>query len=88
MSDVQDIDRVFSHTIENPEWVTHDSYHTDLRSLRDSRSRFRGAANAVDDIFQPSSDGSSYRGACAGRVIDRNSIEISERLSGIDELHA
>ena len=88
VSDVQDIDRVFAHAIENPERITHDGYDTDLRSLRDSRSRFRNAANAVDDIFQPSSDGISYRGACTGRVTGRNPIEISERSSRIDELHA
>ena len=71
VSDVQDIDHVFAHAIENPERITHDGYDMDLRSLRDSRSRFRNAANAVDDIFQPSSDGISYRGACTGRVIGR-----------------
>jgi len=65
VSDVQDIDRVFAHAVENPEWITHDGDDTDLRSLRDSRSRFRDAANAVDDIFQPSSDGISYRGVAA-----------------------
>jgi hypothetical protein len=88
VSDVQDIDRVLAHAIENPEWITHNGYDTDPRSLRDSRSRFRDAANAVDDIFQPSPDGISYRGACAGRVIGRNPIEISERSSRIDKLHA
>ena len=88
VSDVQDIDRVFAHAVENPEWITHDGDDTDLRSLRDHRGRFRDAANAVDDIFQPSSDGIGYRGACAGRVIGRNPIEISERSSRIDELHA
>ena len=88
VSNVQYIDRVLAHAIENPEWITHDCYDTGLRSLRDSRSRFRDTANAVDDIFQPSSDGISYRGACAGRVIGRNPIEISERSSRIDELHA
>jgi hypothetical protein len=56
VSDVQDIDRILAHAIENPERITHDSYDTDLRSLRDSRSRFRDAENAVDDIFQPSPD--------------------------------
>jgi len=88
VSDVQDIDRVFSHAVENPERITHDGYDTDLRSLRDSRSRFRDAANAADDIFQPSPDEVSYRGACVGRIVARNPIEISERSSRIDELYA
>src|SRR5437773_1716352 len=68
---IKRINHFWAHAIENPERITHDGYDTDLRSLRDSRSRFRNAANAVDDIFQPSSDGISYRGACTGRVIGR-----------------
>src|SRR4051812_42619807 len=88
VSNVQDIDRVFAHAIENPERIAHDGCDTDLRSLRDSRTRLRDAANAVDDIFQPSSDQVSYRRACASSVMGRNSIKISERSSRKDELHA
>ena len=88
VSNVQDIDRVLAHTIENPERITHDGDDTNSGSLRNFWRRFGSAAYAGDDILQPSSDGSRDRRACASRVIGRNLSEISERSSRIDELHA
>ena len=88
MSDMQDINRVFAHTIKYTKWITYDSDDAHLRSLRDSRSGFRIMGNAADDVFEPSPDGFGYRETGTGSVVRRNLMEISELPSRIDELHA
>jgi hypothetical protein len=66
VTNMQNIDCVIAHSVENPEWVANDCNDADIGALGDARSRFRCAANAVDDIDQAAFDRLGYRGAGAG----------------------
>ena len=63
---MQDIDGVVAYTVEDPEWIANDRSNANLRALRDVWSRLGCAANAVNNIDQPTLDGFGYRGAGAG----------------------
>jgi len=50
---MQNVDGIVAHPVEDAERVADDRYHPDLRALRDARSSFWDAANAVNNIAQP-----------------------------------
>jgi hypothetical protein len=62
---MQNIDCIVAHPVKNPEWIANDGNDADLRALREARSSFRQAANALDDMFQPAPDGFRYRAGLA-----------------------
>jgi hypothetical protein len=85
---MQDIDRITSYPIEDSEWIANDCDHAYVRSLSDSRGRFRRAADAVDSVDEAALDGLRYRRAGSRRVILSDLVEISNGSPRIDELHS
>ena len=57
MPDVEYVDGVVSHALENSEWIPNDSCYPDLRAARFPRRSFGGLANTIDDIADFLSDG-------------------------------
>jgi hypothetical protein len=88
MANMQNVDGVSAHPVKNPEGIANDGNDADVGTLRDTRSRFRCAANAVNNIDQAALDGFGYRRADAGCIIGRNPVEISESPTRIDEFYA
>jgi len=88
VSNVQDINCIFAHAIKDPKWIANHGDDADLGALRNSRSSIWDTANAIDDVFQPSSDGVGNHGTGACGVIGCDIVQISKGSSRIDELHA
>jgi hypothetical protein len=63
---MQNIDGLVAHPVKNSEWIADDGNDADVGTLRDARSRFGRAANAVNDVDQAALNGDCYRGAGAG----------------------
>ncbi len=84
MSDVQDIDCVAAHSIENPEWVANDGGHPYLRTLRNARSSLRQAANTFNNDNKSALDRLSYPRAGVSGVIGRDPLKIGDRTPRMD----
>jgi hypothetical protein len=87
MPDVQDIDCVAAHSIENLEWVANDGGHPYLRTLRNAPTSFRQAANTFNNGNESALDRLSYPRAGVGGIIGREPFKIGERAPRIDEPH-
>jgi hypothetical protein len=66
VANMQNLDGVAAWPIKNPERVSNNSDGPYLRTLRDTWCGIGSAANAFDDIDDPSLDGFRDRGAGIG----------------------